>query len=144
MFIYCLWMLNRGTSSLWRLNLHSFPLSIPWSRSLLKLNFTSYLRVLIVVFNVSSCRFQNIELKVEVESLKKELEEKQQFLDKALWVRLLLRFRETWVRNCKKKTLLLSLVWLFPMSPQIRGSGTLSRGHGGLSSHASPLACRLT
>ena len=30
--------------------------------------------------------FQNIELKVEVESLKNELEEKQQLLDKALWV----------------------------------------------------------
>lgn len=28
--------------------------------------------------------FQNIELKVEVESLKNELEEKQQLLDKAL------------------------------------------------------------
>lgn len=29
---------------------------------------------------------QNIELKVEVESLKQELQEKQQLLDKALWV----------------------------------------------------------
>lgn len=30
--------------------------------------------------------FQNIELKVEVESLKQELQEKQQLLDKALYV----------------------------------------------------------
>lgn len=39
---------------------------------------------LIVLVNESL--FQNIELKVEVESLKKEVEEKQQLLDKALWV----------------------------------------------------------
>lgn len=32
--------------------------------------------------------FQNIELKVEVESLKQELQEKQQLLDKALYVHL--------------------------------------------------------
>lgn len=31
-----------------------------------------------------SSLFQNIELKVEVESLKQELQEKQQILDKAL------------------------------------------------------------
>lgn len=40
------------------------------------------MRLLIVLLNASL--FQNIELKVEVESLKKELEEKQQLLDKAL------------------------------------------------------------
>ena len=44
----------------------------------------SYLLTLIVLFIDSL--FQNIMLKVEVESLKKELEEKQQFLDQALWV----------------------------------------------------------
>lgn len=42
------------------------------------------MRLLIVLLN--EFLFQNIELKVEVESLKKELEEKQQLLDKALWV----------------------------------------------------------
>lgn len=43
---------------------------------------SSYLQLLIVFFDGSL--FQNIELKVEVESLKNELEEKQQLLDKAL------------------------------------------------------------
>lgn len=39
-----------------------------------------------MIWHVSLCVFQNIELKVEVESLKQELTEKQEILDKALWV----------------------------------------------------------
>lgn len=39
-----------------------------------------------VIWRVSLCVFQNIELKVEVESLKQELTEKQEILNKALWV----------------------------------------------------------